>query len=612
MFSFQDEVQLGLARHGSSFGFKEAVLGERGDADHGGESPTGSPGLRSGGHTPGGARKQPANPVFPPPCAMPPASFQQEGTCTRYQQRAGGGHHRHSNNVVGNGACGHAAPPLPPPSAHAYHSCGDDQENDGGGGGIGDSPGRTEAYPGADARLHLSLDGPGGGGDDTPRPRRRRGQRGRRRAGNRVRRDLSSDNLDGLHGVSVGSGEGYGYPVGPDEYEERLVGPPSLECFFDARGGSGDSGGDGGGLSNSNGILYRPVPRLTQTFGCNDRSPGSASSSAHSNGGGGGSGRSPVTTPETLSNTPPSELLQQDATRTSFLGVGNRTAPPLAREVWNQTQYQHLPRPAPTFFGMEEAGARRETVSADQLQKQQQQLQQQLQQQQEELLQLRRQHYLYEGGASGVGGMVSRDVLAVSKTRQGLRLQQLQDEQQRLRQQQQQQLHGGHIDERASIVSLQLQVRELQRYLESKNGVASGSGTGPPASFLPPGLGLPDGSNGGGGGGGLPGDSSSCSYRCPDDVSSVGDRLAALSWGNDSDNNTASGIKNVLACPQQQGDLRAEAEGSIYCLGAGRDGRDGADYNEAYWGATPSPFAGFGSLVPALAVSQAEVRSRTF
>lgn len=557
-------MQLGLARHGSSFGFKEAVLGGRGDSDGGHGSHAGA-GLGSGGHSPGGARKQPAEPVFPPPCAMPPASYQREGM--KYQQRAGGVH-RHVYN--GNGACGHAPPP--PSSAHVYCPCGDHEKATEGGCG---SPRAAESCPGADARSPLlqdGLGGSGGGDDERTRPRRRRGQRGRRRAGKGVRCDPNNNTVCGLHGVGVGV---YGHPGGPNEYGEGMVGPASLECCHDFGGGS--SGGGGGGLSNSNGILYRPVLRPAQTFGCHDRSPGSVSSNSSSNGGGSGSG-SLVPTSETLGIKPPLELSQGD-TSTSFLGVGNRTSQPPSGEVWNPTLYEHVPLQAPTFFGMKDSVARRQIELADQLQ----------QQQQQELR--RQQQHLYHGGASGADGMLPlQDLLAISEIRQGLHL--LQQEQQH------QKLHDERNDERASIVALQLQVRELQCYLKNKTGDVGAGGATPPAPLLSSGLGLPD--------------SSSRDHRQPDGVSSVADRLAALSWGNDDNTASGGGVDfGNHACPQQHGDGVAEAGESLYGLGEDRRGRDDTGDSNSLWGAAPSPFAGFGSLIPASAASQAEVRSRS-
>ncbi|CAM9874868.1 unnamed protein product, partial [Scytosiphon promiscuus] len=164
----KDEVQLGLARHGSSFAFKEEVLGDR--APH--------------------ARRS-ANPVFPPPCAMPPANYQREGLKNQ-QHGSGGSNTVNSSNTCGGMPCGGAHAAVPPPSTSAPARGCQTCRNRGGGGGSGSSSGFA---CGVDARWSnfpmtsgspLPLDGPSPGSDERSRPRRRRGQRGRRGAGSKV------------------------------------------------------------------------------------------------------------------------------------------------------------------------------------------------------------------------------------------------------------------------------------------------------------------------------------------------------------------------------------------------------------------------------------------
>ncbi|CAN0523069.1 unnamed protein product, partial [Ectocarpus sp. 8 AP-2014] len=415
----QDEVQLGLARHGSSFAFKEEVLGDRGDT----------------------AARRPTNPVFPPPSAMPPAPCRREGGGK--PQRDGGNmggryqHQREGELYCHNNAGGNAPPPpkalpmLLPPSPHVCHPC---RARGGGGGGCVDCFGG--AFPGVEAARWagggapltpgspLPLDGAGlslSGSDERPRRRRHRGQRGRRGGATGAPGFVchGNDSCCGGGGApTTPSRQQYGHPAGvSNEYGEQRTAAGHQASHFElttaaarARPGSPpqdvfrlpdhafdrsfEFGGGGGGgraddLSNGGGNPYYPAPQPAQSYG-----GGAYGSSA-----GWGKGRgSPLATPETLSNTPPLELSPLDGSSptsasASFQGFGGDGAGGAsdrsAQELWNPTQYRHPARPAPPFFGMRDAAGAP-----------QQQLLRQQQQQEQLVMQMQRQRYELESIAA--------------------------------------------------------------------------------------------------------------------------------------------------------------------------------------------------------------------
>ncbi|CBJ26348.1 conserved unknown protein [Ectocarpus siliculosus] len=359
----KDEVQLGLARHGSSFAFKEEVLGDRGNT----------------------AAPRPTNPVFPPPCAMLPAPYRREGAGK--PQRDGGNmgvggrqqhQHQHDCEIYRHGNTGGNGPPPPkalpmslPPSPQVCHPC----RTRGGGCCGGAFPGAEAArWAGSGAPLTpgspLPLDGGGlslSGSDERPRRRRHRGQRGRR-GGATGAPGLVGHGNDGCGGPTAPAQQQYGHHAGvPNEYGEQMTPAGQQASHFEltaaaaARAGLGSptgdvfrlpdhvfdrpfefGGGGGGGraddLSNGGGNPYYPAPQPAQGFG-----GGSYGSSA-----GWGKGRnSPLATPETLSNTPPLELSPLDGSSptsasASFQGfgcAGGGASDPSAQELWNRTQY---------------------------------------------------------------------------------------------------------------------------------------------------------------------------------------------------------------------------------------------------------------------------------
>jgi len=545
-------VQLGLARHGSSFAFKEEVL--------------------TGG-VPGG-RCVPTNPVLPPPCSMPQAPYLREGV----KHHMEGGlphhhpHHHHSSNAVasGIGAC----------HSHGNHFNGRGFPRD-----AAATAAATGVTPGSPAALGAGLRS-----DGRPRQRRRRGQRGRRGAGNGDGGgEGSGGGVLGVAGPPGAYGEMLAAPAGgrrdppaggsvfhlPDHLSSA---PPSLARGFDF----------GSGLLS--GHLYRTVDDPAQALGGSDRSTGSRSSSStysgsstHSSSGGRrGSGNSwdvgcgsPALTPETLRNTPPLEVSHLEgfsppSASAFFLGAvaGGDDA--------DRTQ-QHHARSSPTFFGASDAGTRQGALDDEY---------QLLQQQQ--LLQLQRLRQLHQGNGDGAAAGGAEQLLAITEDRGVLDLRQLNQQRvhHHLRHHQQQQRYEAGRDDRATLAALQQQVHELQRYVE--NGVAAGTGGGGGASPTPPGLGFPGGSAPAG------------SVRSfSDELSIVGDCLSALSWGDDDIKATAIAIGDDRS-------VSRHLSGGGIGIGGGRvpDWReDGA----AVFSASPSPLDGFGSLALASAASQAEV-----
>lgn len=351
----KDEVQLGLARHGSSFAFKEEVVGDRGGSSSG-------HGRRGGGAGDGGgsssAQPRPTNPVLPPPCPTTPPS---------HGGRQGGVNAGASPAAHAGGKGGPISAPLPqlsPPSCQAGRAA----ENGHGivGGYIGH--GGDARWAGGQPGSPLPI-----GADGRPRPRRRRGQRGRR-GGNGGNGSGSGSNCatgvnggggggsgccvvgsggqaEGLAGSPIDCGHGGGDCVSTPapalsssahtarhEYGQALAGnnPDSVVSqqrlrvdvcapgmrtsgcsgAFDSGGGGNSYGGSGG---TSGGELYHPAPKLGATWGGSDRSSVSSclsvgGGSSYSGGGGGrgywgGQGRvSPLATPESLTDTPPADF----------------------------------------------------------------------------------------------------------------------------------------------------------------------------------------------------------------------------------------------------------------------------------------------------------------
>ncbi|CAN0080699.1 unnamed protein product [Ectocarpus sp. 4 AP-2014] len=565
----KDEVQLGLARHGSSFAFKEEVLGDRCDS----------------------AARRPTNPVFPPPCAMPPAPYRREGGGKpqrdggniggRYQHRREGELYRH-NNAGGNAPPPpRALPMLLPPSPHVCHPC--RARGSGGGGSGGGGGGCIDcfggAFPGAEAAgwagggapltpgSPLPLDGGGlslSGSDELPRRRRNRGQR-RRRGGATGAPGLVCHGNDACGGGGGGGGNAlttpsqqqYGHPAGVlKEYREQRN-AAGLTTAAAARAVPGSP--------------PRDVFRLPDhAF---DRSFEFGGGGAYGSSAGWGKGRgSPLATSETLSNTPPLELSPLDGSpptsaSASFQrfggGGGGGGAPdPSAQELWNPTQYRHPARPAPPFFGMRDAAGapqlRQRGAAAGQQQQQQQQQQQLLRQQQQEQLMMQMQRQLYE---------------------------------------------------LESIAALKQQIEQLRRAAEESNksgGVALGHfGGGDPTRSRAPGVNVPD---------------MSCSPPPPPDrsdrgsysaaeLSCVEDQLAALSW-NDRDDvaGGAAGGGTNIATGTLASSSGARHQGSYGAGESTHDFEEGSWNEDAgtAWPGVPSPLAGFGSLALPSAASQAE------
>ena len=181
----KDEVQLGLARHGSSFAFKEEVLGDRagGPSHH----PTGTDGAGSGGNS-GGGVLQPTNPVFPPPCPMSPTPNGCQ-TDSNASLNTNVGTNVSGGVIPGVGVSMNRGAPTATPSRPAPRGAcaGAARAHPGGEGCVGAQP-CSPLTPGAEGR---------------PRPRRRRGQRGRRGGGGGNGAGANSSG-----GVGVGAGAG--------------------------------------------------------------------------------------------------------------------------------------------------------------------------------------------------------------------------------------------------------------------------------------------------------------------------------------------------------------------------------------------------------------------
>lgn len=140
----KDEVQLGLARHGSRFAFKEEVLA----------STNGGDGARRG--RAGGSYPQPLNPVLPPTRIVVPPNF-------------AGASSPAAPMTMDRGGVGDIVAHNSRPTAQSLPRISGDQQQ----GALGEMIGG-----GAGAVLP-----PQRGADGRPRPRRRRGQRGRRGGG---------------------------------------------------------------------------------------------------------------------------------------------------------------------------------------------------------------------------------------------------------------------------------------------------------------------------------------------------------------------------------------------------------------------------------------------
>ncbi|CAB1099016.1 unnamed protein product [Ectocarpus sp. CCAP 1310/34] len=582
-----DEVQLGLARHGSSFAFKEEVLGDRGDT----------------------AARRPTNPVFPPPCPMPPAPYRRAGGGK--PQRDGGNmggryQHRREGELCRHNTAGGNAPPPPkaqptllPPSPHDCHPC---RTRGGGGGGGGDCVDCFGgAFPGAEAARWagggapltpgspLPLDGGSlslSGSDERPRRRRHRGQRGRR-GGATGTPGLVCHGHDACGGGGGGapttpSQQQYGHPAGvSNEYggqrtaagqqashfeltaaaARAVPGSPPQDVFrlpdhaFDCSfefGGGGRGGGRADDLATVDGNPYYPTPQPAQDF-----DGGAYGSSA-----GWGKGRgSSLATPETQSNTSPLNLSPLDgssptsasASFQGFGGGGGGAPDPSAQELWNPTQYRHPARPAPPFFGMRDAAEAPQQLQRDAAAGQQQLLRQQ--QQEQLVMQRQRQRYELE-----------------------------------------------------SIAALKQQIKQLRRAAEEGNksgGVALGHfGGGDPTRSRAPGVNVPDMS-------GPPPPPRDCGNRgshSAAELSFVEDQLAALSWNDREDiagGATGGGTNNTAGTLVSSG---ARQQGS-YGAGESIQGFEERSWDEdvgTAWPGVPSPLAGFGSLALPSAASQAE------
>ncbi|CAN0288611.1 unnamed protein product, partial [Laminaria digitata] len=215
----KDEVQLGLARHGSSFAFKEEVLGDRGAASGGGE---GVP--------------QPTNPVLPPPCPMAPptngipgsanpnASANANFSSSSSFRGTGGvnngnGRSNSSSRRGGGGCVGRGSTTTAPcrPSLQPCRSSGSGDRHPSttsvGSACAGEAPstfGGEEGWAGAQPISPL----PPGTTEGRPRLRRRRGQRGRRGGGGGNGGGVACDagGGDGGGGAIAGVGAGLGAP----------------------------------------------------------------------------------------------------------------------------------------------------------------------------------------------------------------------------------------------------------------------------------------------------------------------------------------------------------------------------------------------------------------
>lgn len=216
----KDEVQLGLARHGSSFAFKEEVLGN-GDGS-GRFSRHGSAGGGSdceAGEEGGNRPSRPANPVLPPPCPMtsprPAAAAIVAGNSNSTHRisshDAGGGGGGALGTVSGGGSFGRLSAAMSPSGCQSWS----EQQRpvvgrDGGGGCVGGSV-RGSVGPGSPSQIES---------DGRPRPRRRRGQRGRRGGGG------GGNGAGNGGGVGLGGGRGGagGAGAGAEDSGERVGG----------------------------------------------------------------------------------------------------------------------------------------------------------------------------------------------------------------------------------------------------------------------------------------------------------------------------------------------------------------------------------------------------
>ena len=217
----KDEVQLGLARHGSSFAFKEEVLGDRSGGSNLGSSRTYKP--------------QPTNPVLPPPCPRtPPAAY---------------------DGGLPNGGCGGSVGrgPAPAPPLESSPACRPGAEHvvaaPGVGGGIG--LGGDGRWIGATPGSPLPM-----GADGRPRPRRRRGQRGRRGGG---------------VGIGIGGGGTGGFSMScslpGDSDESSMFGSSGMRLLAPTIDvGIGGSGG-GAVLARTSSIPVPPTRPMTNECG---------------------------------------------------------------------------------------------------------------------------------------------------------------------------------------------------------------------------------------------------------------------------------------------------------------------------------------------------------
>lgn len=631
----KDEVQLGLARHGSSFAFKEEVLGDR-----------------SVGSNNRSSKPRPANPVLPPPCPMTPPTGYEGGL---------------SNNGGSVGAVGRRPSPLPQLMPHASQPGTEYPAAPGAGGAVGFGGDVRWAEAPPDSPLPIGADG-------RPRPRRRRGQRGRRGGGfggtggvNMGGRFCDSDegSMFGSGGMGLSAPAmdvGIGVGRGPSLVRTSSIPVPPVRSLTN----DGGAGGYGQGLTSSSldsamgrsraadacapSGLMRPSKASSGSFALSDSGVTMARNSeqrfdAGGNifGGGGGSndlhhpapkpagqhqswggssdrstpvgggyvGRSywikgrgsPLDTPETLTNTPPVELSPSGAysppsTSNGHGGTSSQSMWP--HRVFGEAgsrddrdkdghpapgslyvQHRHVQlRPPPAFFGIGDA---------PQASRGQQQ-----------------QNTLHEGSVLG-------DLISISEFRQTSR-------QGRSRSLDFVDEHQPQSSSRWDGGAVQMQ---RQNYLkmerahdhECKKGVSlftslsHGGSVGvtsrepstiDTSMLAPPGLGLTPSGGGSGVGRGRVGDRpSSSSYS--DDLSSCSNRLTALSWDDSrAGGNHEISVSSVVLSQSGAASSHGHADG-------GRSGGRDGDERDTWM---PPSLASVESLVAS--ASQAEVRKIWF
>lgn len=276
----KDEVQLGLARHGSSFAFKEEVLGssERGN------------GSRGGGPGDNGRPLPPVNPVLPPPCPVTPTrpatttSTSSSNSGSRMPSNDGSSASSAGTSLCGNSGSSYGRLPTVQSPTRCQTWSGEHQVVTPGSGGVGTVG--SVSVAGGIAGMRGALVGSTSpapiGSDGRPRPRRRRGQRGRRGSGGSGSNgSLSLGGITNAGGVGVARGGGAGGLDGGVEADvftdgECVYGPGEL-CLVTpaADWGQQPVGVHGGAVGTSSSALshslhsdsgaYGATPRLTST-----------------------------------------------------------------------------------------------------------------------------------------------------------------------------------------------------------------------------------------------------------------------------------------------------------------------------------------------------------